>query len=142
MSAIRSRQESRVVFDFSEINYSKSKILNILKNIQISEMEFDIDDQEAILLDNYLKVGPYMILLVFYSSCTETYKLSERKNFKVRILDHSKRSDRDVNIQKDNRFCKESWAKKNSGFKYNLSLKDLSEIVFLCKKFEKLNLFS
>lgn len=140
MSAIKSRMESRVIFDFTDQALTKKSIKNILKKIEVREIDSDKDLSEVIFIENSILVGSYEIHLSFSFVSTEDRRyLKEYGRFKVFISEKLSRKNRNIDLKKDGRFKNHSWVKKNA--EYKLGINDLTEIIELCNKLDRLKAF-
>lgn len=139
MSAIKSRQESRVILDFTNQKNSKNYIKKCLKKAEVLESEHSEDLSNIILIENHIIVGMYRLHLLFSSldATSSRHKLSDYGRFRVAIFECGQGSE--INLKRDPRFKSQNWIKKNS--QYKLSIKDLTEIISLCHKMDHLKAF-
>lgn len=139
MSAIKSRQESRVIIDFTNQKNSKNYIRKCLKKVEVLELEYSEDYNNIVLIENHIIVGMYRLHLLFSTldAVSSRHKLSDYGRFKVSIFECGQESE--INLKRDPRFKSKNWISKNSHYK--LSIKDLTEIISLCHKMDHLKAF-
>lgn len=141
MSAIKSKHESHVVLRFENINISKKEVTNFLNKAIVADISHNKNFNDIVFINNDILVGIYKIRLSFKSATslfTQT-KLKNRGKFKINIFEKSSEGDKLILLSKDNIFKHQPWVKKN--YNYNVSIKELADIVELCFKLNKLKLF-
>lgn len=139
MSAIKSRLESRVILDFTSQKNSKNYIKKCLKKAEILELEHSEDFSNMILIENHIVVGMYKIHLLFSSldAAFARNRLRDYGKFRVEIFELGQEAP--INLKRDIRFKSELWVHKAN--QYKLSMKDLTDIIYLCHKMNHLKAF-
>jgi len=138
MTAIRSHEEPRTVLDFSHGKSSKNKIRQALDTCYLASLE-EKKENEVTLYLNTIKVGMYSIKIQLPYDLVGPRKLKEFKDFEIAIYDSQDPKAKRIDLKKDPRFRGQEWISSNSFG--NLKIKHLVEVVFHCKRLDKLKAF-
>lgn len=138
MTAIRSQEEPRTVLDFSNGKSSRNKIKQALDTCHLASLE-EKKENEIILYLNTIKVGMYTIEIRLPYDLAGPRKLKEFKDFEIAIYDSPDPKAKRIDLKKDSRFRGQEWISCNSFG--NLKIKHLVEVVFHCKRLDKLKAF-
>lgn len=133
MTALKIKQENKIIFDLSDRKYSKSQVKKLLRVSEIkNKREFN---NCVIFLHNYIKIGMYTIRLWLPadSSCNWS-RLKNYKDFQITIQDNKK-----IELQEDRRFSSQYWVKNN--FFGKLRIKHLVDVIMHCQKLDNLKIF-
>ncbi|HEY5268310.1 MAG TPA: hypothetical protein VII94_04205 [Candidatus Saccharimonadales bacterium] len=134
MTAIKAKQEPRIIFDFSSGKYSKNKIKQILRNCEVVNGSTSKEGVTTIY-HNQIKVGMYTLHLCLpYDSPFTWNKLKQFKDFGIDITDP-----RTIDLRKDIRFRDKYWVMHDSFG--NLRIKHLIDIIDHCCRLNKLRAF-
>lgn len=132
MTALRVKEEHRVILDFSHGKYSKNKIKHLLQNCQVSVFE---EEDENTIVENDIKVGMYTVQL-HLSFIRLLGKLKQFGDFEVSIFDCNGHS---IDLKKDGRFQDQYWVSSNSS--RQLRIKHLVDIISHCKRLDRLRVY-
>lgn len=138
MTAIRSHEEPRTVLDFSNGKSSRNKIKQALDTCHLASLE-EKKENEITLYLNTIKVGMYTIEIQLPYDLAGPRKLKEFKDFEIAIYDNPDPKAKRIDLKKDSRFRGQEWISSNSFG--NLKIKHLVEVVFHCKRLDKLKAF-
>lgn len=129
MSAKRVNLISKTILDFSNPKLSKNYIYNNIKKADILDYE-QADFNDLVFIDNEISVGLFTIKLEFYSLDSETVRrrLRQYGKFRVKVYDKS-------GLTKDDIFS------KYLTDKYNMTIKSLVDLIYLCHKITQLKCF-
>lgn len=134
MTAIKAKQEPRLIFDFSSGKYSKNKIKQTLRNCEVVRGSISKDGVTTIYL-NIIKIGMYTLYIHLPYDCPLTWnKLKQFRDFDVGIADPWT-----IDLRKDIRFKDQYWVSMNSFG--NLRIKHLIDIIDHCCRLNKLKAF-
>ena len=134
MTAIKAKQEARLIFDFSSGKYSKNKIKQILRNCEVVRGSTSKEGVVTMYI-NVIKIGMYTLYLHLPYDCPFNWtKLKQFKDFDVGIADPWS-----IDLHEDNRFKDQYWVSMNSFG--NLRTKHLVDIIAHCCRLNKLSAF-
>lgn len=142
MTAIKSKQESRVILDFTNQKYTKKYIKKSLTTAEVLEILEPENLENIVFIENNILIGMYRIHLLFSSldATASRHKLKDYGKFKIAIFERCSRNrEKQILLKKDKRFKSQNWVDKN--FNYKLGIRDLTDIICLCQKMDHLKAF-
>lgn len=140
MTAIRARQESRYILDFSNGKYSKNKIKKALGMTKVINYYEGKNENDLIFRENKIMIGMYTVLLeLSFDSSPNWEKLKEYGDFEVSVYETTGTEVKRIDLKKDSRFKNQYWVSNN--FFGKLRITHLVDIIAHCQRLDKLKAF-
>lgn len=136
MTAIKVKEESRTLLDFSSGKYSKNKIKQLLRSCKVAATSGELDD--LTLYVNKIRVGVFTIELVLpFDSPSTWQQISDYRDLSISVS--IGQDEEPIQLLKEPVFKSQEWARKN--FFGNFRMKHLVEAVAYCKRLDKIKAF-
>lgn len=136
MTAIKVKEESRILLDLSSGKYSKNKIKRLLRDCKVAATSGELDD--LTLYVNKIKIGAFTIELILpFDSPSSWQQISDYKDLSIAV--YIGQDERQVYLLKEPIFKNQEWVQKN--FFGNFRTKHLIEAISYCKRLDKIKAF-
>jgi hypothetical protein len=135
MSAIKSKQESKIILNFSDKKLSKKYINDCLKQVEIISSYYCDKLDHLVFRDNDILIGMYKIRL----SLLDIFSNNQNNQFKITIFERTAQGDKEISLSRDLRFKCSNWIQSNNNYK--LKTKNLVDAIYLCNKLDNLKLY-
>jgi len=136
MSAIKIKERSNIIIDFTKIKINSSRVYKSLRTANVVNYIQLENKEDVFLVKNEIKINDYTIRLVLPKK-SGANKLKDYGCFGAIILEN--KSNTLVNVSNHKKFKKQRWANKVSH--QRLRIKDLLNIILYCNRLCALNMF-
>lgn len=160
MTAVKAKQENRVILDFSDRKYSKNQIKQSLRKVEILS-QYEEGNRSFIFIQNLIKIGMYTIRLWLPGDASPNWiKLKDYNDFAISIHEEQRKpiliikgrsvgpstqfandfvKNNNIELTKDDRFKGQYWVSHN--FFGRLHIKHLIDIIYHCQRLNLLKAF-
>lgn len=136
MTTFKLSTQPQIIFDFSPPNYSKAQIKQALRELKIRCLEYNLELNSNILINNVFKIGMYEL----HIETAPIFGLHKIRDFsELSVSFYETGSNKYISWVSDGRFKNQSWAIDNA--LSQLSISQLVDIIYHCKRLNKLNAF-
>lgn len=137
MTVIRNNSHTlKTVLDFSGQRYSKNKIKEAVRQLEVKTFEYSEQDNTNYYIHNSIKVGMYVIQLVTNPE-VGSLRLKEFGCLLISIYEVNGKLP--INLERDGRFKQQYWCSHNTNS--TLKIKHLVDAIAHCQRLDGLKAF-
>mgnify|MGYP001549103637 CR=1 FL=1 len=138
MSAIKAKQENKIILDLSNHNVSKNQLKNMLRTLEVRN-QYE-DQKSTVFINNLIKVGMYTIKLWLPLDASPNWtKLKQYNDLQISIYEENDLKNTWIVLHDDSRFNTQYWVYYNYFGK--LRIKHLLDILLYCQRLNNLRAF-